>query len=738
VRARAWLVRAAALATVLMACATQVAAGDGTPDGDQSYDVTLHNSGQLTDSYTRGTFSFGITLTYDESVPVTVQFRNGVYIGTTYGPVTFTASGSITSANSDPSVTGFSPDNCTISASSAKAAKVNVESGRTSQPGGMGDHIIDLQGGLPLSAGSGGYLVVTGSNENCDTDTAGGITVEPYDFVHPPENGWQGGAAYSEAANWETEANLDHLPFSQSFPVDFTQNDTDGGTDHVTVSETVSITGVCSATATSASARRTSAATADRCCPPMPATLYADPNGGTFNGATPLVLHTTPVHGGCPAYTWHWQITLQPKGLSVSPTSGPTSANMLTVHATCPAAKGQKGKRLNAALHACVGDVEFSVYVSDTSGKTTDFAHARNKWCVPTGKGPDICTPQLNAKLKKDFDDQGAKARMEALVKTLRAVGGVIADALTSPGAGGRIGRLHDYYNAVENGRKLKQDRRPDTDLVNKFEQAAAADPPAASPSLLAVPGIAGARPRACVPLRAPAARRAVAGCHALREPVGILSVSESQVIADLTALRTTENRYGTAVRAGNADTSALQHAATGILLGELAPDLAAYDSAGQAVTRADRGHETFPALTRRQIGRLRTALSRVRRAGPSSLKAIGVSLPALRRLLAHDLHGYRGGGVSLGRAFGRPIAASALMPPVGWVTPGEVELVLVQLVSQGALDQATATVLTGELDAAGPSPSASGLAGFAAQARQVPGTVGGYLLAAARALVVG
>ncbi len=560
------------------------------------------------------------------------------------------------------------------------------------------------------------------------------------------------------------------VPGSYTEPDDCTvSGDLDGPSDTVdaTLKQTITFsagTSVCPVSSTDVSARVFSSdagSTSQECCAPLGAGVAVVPDGGTFKNKLTL---TALIHGGCPPYVYHWQITKQPRGLIVSPKAGPTTVPTLNVTATCPGAtpfgpklrNAKKGsakwrsleRKLEKALHACVGPVQYSVWANDSHGLKTGFGYATNRWCVVGKGGRDICTAQLNGKLKKAFQDQGDLYRAAALWKTAVDAGLAFLPNPGSPVPGtpgtGAAGQAREYWEAYENGKTLNEDAKSDTEMADRADEAASADPPDGAVSDVALPNAAEAVSlRPCVQLTRPGSADAFGDCEALQPSLAAYGRGQSQANPLLEAILTSQNRYGTAVRAGDADSSALQHAVSGILYAEAGDALAATDTSGLAMARIAQARDLLPALTKNQIRRFARAFARVHHLSPLAKQALpGVTLAQLRREFETLLREHHGGGFNVVATFSRPFDADALLPPAGWITANELQAVVSQLAAQGDISAADGAALGQALSALAEATSATtkqqALSAFGSTAQGIPGPTGAFLLAAESALATG
>ena len=204
----------------------------------RTYDLVITYAGTLQNSDMGGGYSSAVTLKFSMSQSVEVEFpAYGVGAGgagtakiTDTGPASFSASGSVTSSIENG-------DNCTISAPSAP----NVNAGVTSGSVTSGKDTIDASAAMPLSVsqpGNSGGLVLSGSNDNCaDLDTAGLAPDPPAQYA----------LAYQSAElPMVADINVSKIPYSKSFPVQWTTADSTGGTDTVQISDDFTVTGACS------------------------------------------------------------------------------------------------------------------------------------------------------------------------------------------------------------------------------------------------------------------------------------------------------------------------------------------------------------------------------------------------------------------------------------------------------------------------------------------------------------
>jgi hypothetical protein len=315
---------------------------------------------------------------------------------------------------------------------------------------------------------------------------------------------------------------------------------------------------------------------------------------------------------------------------------------------------------------------------------------------------------------------------------------------MTQPGLGGKLGKAKDFWDWMQSGGNLWNQSRPDEKRAKDLEAAGTADPPDAAVSAVALPRIAHPPPlRPCVRFTTAAAAGSFADCVSLTPSLVLYGQTEAQTSAVLDAVLTSQNRYATAVRAGEAGPSAVQHVVTGILYVELGDALAATDQAGLAVARIGRAQGLFPVLTRHQIEQLARSFAHVRRLPAAVTRALpGVTRAEIARALSDALRKFNGSRVDLVSTFAHPFHAAALIPPAGWVTAGAVQAVVARLIAQGEVPAASGVLLDQALNdleiASGRAAVQHALSELTIAAERVPGPAGAFLQAGERALARG
>lgn len=478
--ARGWLALPAVAIIVGLGAAT--AQSSGTPV-TRTFNVVIAYTGEYHELYTNGGFTVAVSLTFDESRPVELKFGGGAYLQGTEGPVSLGATGTITS--SKPGDPNFMPDNCTISAAGTSSVNLGVMSGDEKITGGSAKDTVNVGAGLPQSVGNGGQLTVSGTNNNCFFDTTEGAEVAPYDFMNPPPGGFQGGASYN-AAQLPTATGVDvsKLPFSQSFPVDFTQTDSTGGTDHVTISDTLSITGLCSAGASAIANRLGVAASQSSCCQSSAAGAAAAGAGGLRviggpreAGGFPYTFSSFKLKlsadagGGCPKYHFTWRLVDSPARDRVSVKRGvkvtvlPESAGPQTrqstatqeIKLTCSIPRALR-RRLsisprNPTLTPCRGSVRYTVDVTDSGpGPKTGSATINLYW------DPKCISSDIRRALERKRHQIADEIHQDLLTKGFKAIGTRGIEGLLEAETLGPYLLAHELAEAVLDYAKLQQE----------------------------------------------------------------------------------------------------------------------------------------------------------------------------------------------------------------------------------------------------------------------------------------
>jgi hypothetical protein len=206
--------------------------------------VKVDYTGTYTDDYTNPTlhFSWHETFTWDESQTYRAHYADGQFSSES-DPSTVTGSGML-------STTGGSPDdNCTITSIPGAAARMYISSGQVNGFGGANPaYVASFFAPAPLATqGSGATLQVAGSANDCYLDTANGIA--PYLYYHPENQAFDPGG-FLRTAWIGSLPNVDlgalvNGAFTMPFAADYVETDQLGGSDHVVLkaTATVSLTG---------------------------------------------------------------------------------------------------------------------------------------------------------------------------------------------------------------------------------------------------------------------------------------------------------------------------------------------------------------------------------------------------------------------------------------------------------------------------------------------------------------
>jgi hypothetical protein len=207
----------------------------------RSFPVMVDYAGTYTDDYTEyipilhSQFTWHETLSWHETQTYRILFTGTTT--TTPGPATVTASGTLTE-------TGGSPpdDNCTIASIPGVPPAMNVPNAQETPSGG---YIASFVAGVPILTATAGVarVQVTGTPDNCIVDTVNGI--EPYLYYHPENQGFDPGGKL-ETAWYGSMPNVDlgglvAAPLVVPFNADYVENDPTGGSDHVVVNATATI-----------------------------------------------------------------------------------------------------------------------------------------------------------------------------------------------------------------------------------------------------------------------------------------------------------------------------------------------------------------------------------------------------------------------------------------------------------------------------------------------------------------
>lgn len=206
--------------------------------------ITVRYAGTFKSTYSAPQHTFDVNFTWDESRADQYTYQDFAFI-LTPGTPTLTASGSAVATNSDPTQVNQPVDSCSYAADPSGNVGVGVTSEGDSVKGGSRPLSINVGGSMPVSTGdNGGPHLLTHSGV-CTLDSFRGPL--PYLHVNPVNGGNADPgsflqAAYNATADNVSVADLAKKPFTKSFPVDYTETDLFGGTEHVTVTATLTVT----------------------------------------------------------------------------------------------------------------------------------------------------------------------------------------------------------------------------------------------------------------------------------------------------------------------------------------------------------------------------------------------------------------------------------------------------------------------------------------------------------------
>lgn len=213
----------------------------------KTFPVQVDYAGTYTDDYTdpnpnlNSQYNWHETLSWHETQTYQISFEGTVT--KTPGPSSVTVSGTLTESGGSPP-----DDNCTIAATPGLVPPMYVSGAQENLTASGPAYIASFYASVPmLTATAGNAMVqVTGTPDNCIIDTYNGI--EPYLFNTPQPGVDPGGTLRAAWAGSLPNVDLLALaagPLVVPFNVDYVQGEPDGGSDHVVVraTATVSLTG---------------------------------------------------------------------------------------------------------------------------------------------------------------------------------------------------------------------------------------------------------------------------------------------------------------------------------------------------------------------------------------------------------------------------------------------------------------------------------------------------------------
>jgi hypothetical protein len=203
--------------------------------------LTVRYTGTFTDAYIHPGGSYHVKFSWNESRRVEYTYKDFLFT-TTPGALTLTASGSATaSADSNPDNQPL--DNCSYGVASNPIVQVGVLSEGDSAKGGGRPLTINVGAQMPVSTGEAGNDRQLSHSGVCTNSSIDG----PLPFLHqnPLGGTFDPGsflqAAWNASAENVSVADLTKQPFTKNFPVDYTQTDKLGGTDHAVVKATLTV-----------------------------------------------------------------------------------------------------------------------------------------------------------------------------------------------------------------------------------------------------------------------------------------------------------------------------------------------------------------------------------------------------------------------------------------------------------------------------------------------------------------
>jgi len=183
------------------------------------YNVHIDYSGTFSDAYTVSGASSHENATFDQSENVALDFK----------ALTATASGQSSTATGSDSSNSVS---CTIAPASASTPDLNVSAVNQTVASTI-TNVFDVVAGFPI-------VTITGS-PGCDSLLG---EIKPADFYNPPQGGNYdpGGALSAAEFNDNPGINVASLPYTKTYPFNYTESGNDGSTDQVSGSGTLTIT----------------------------------------------------------------------------------------------------------------------------------------------------------------------------------------------------------------------------------------------------------------------------------------------------------------------------------------------------------------------------------------------------------------------------------------------------------------------------------------------------------------
>ena len=197
----------------------------GTGD---NFMVTVASSGHLHSAFTGRNTTASVDFQWQESTTVLLSFHGAVFDGATVQSATLTATGSSVGP----------AESCTFGASGTKPP-VTVNASASATGSGFDHHTI-INAPIPINVGSGGSLTASGK---CSPNSQ--RAVQPFSFWNPVPGFDPGGMLSSAELGAMPPLDLDgavSAPATTPWAIDFTDTDTQGNTDHVTLTGSRTVT----------------------------------------------------------------------------------------------------------------------------------------------------------------------------------------------------------------------------------------------------------------------------------------------------------------------------------------------------------------------------------------------------------------------------------------------------------------------------------------------------------------
>ncbi len=207
---------------------------------ETSYPITMRDAGSITSDYSGDGITYQLKFQWDESRHATITLSGDAPPKIVQEPQQLTASGSATSTGK-PAL-GDPDDACSYAAAGSPPDLIGVQSVNATGT----TRTVSINAALPIQTGANsgnGQPPLTHSGL-CTLDSIDGP--DAYLFHHPSSLNHVSGEDSSIIAKTAALENLDldeltRMPKELSFPLDYTETDAFGGSEHVVVDEAVTI-----------------------------------------------------------------------------------------------------------------------------------------------------------------------------------------------------------------------------------------------------------------------------------------------------------------------------------------------------------------------------------------------------------------------------------------------------------------------------------------------------------------